>query len=165
MNITKTYLKKLIREELLKETNRADLEFLRDMKYSDVSLEDYMKIINMHKSAQQNNDTIILQYIDDMRNIPRDATSGLLFKLDVDDIRLIKRFFDWLGEADDSDFMGDVGREDLAEYIRRYPVTYGQMSKEEAFAMADQLWPMASDYFEKEVRHEYSFGPPFDLEP
>ena len=67
MQLTSHLLKQLIREAM-----QDDLEFLRDMKYSDVDLEAYKKIISMYQSAQQNNDTVTLQYIDSMHNIPRD---------------------------------------------------------------------------------------------
>ena len=83
------------------------------------------------------------------------------------DMYMIKSFFEHLEDADDADFMGPVMRGDLARFIKRVPGpnTTGPMSREEAKGEADRLWPMALDYFEEEVKRNYSFGVPFDLEP
>ena len=67
MKLTKTYLKKLIRQELLKETNRADLEFLRDLKYSGgLNAKNYSRIASIYQQAQQADDAVTMQYIEDM---------------------------------------------------------------------------------------------------
>ena len=156
MKITTNLLKQLIREAM-----QDDLEFLRDVKYSDVDLEAYKKIIGMYQSAQQNNDTVTLQYIDSMHNIPRDKEAGKLFTFE--DISLIDEWFEDLTYNDEAGSMGVVTRGDFARFIRLEL----QISREEAKVEADRLWPMALDYFEKEGKHNYSgtFGAPFDLEP
>ena len=66
MKITTNLLKQLIREQLLKETSREDLEFLRELRYGNpisISFADFLKIEAIYKAAQQSNDAITMQYI------------------------------------------------------------------------------------------------------
>ena len=181
MKVTANLLKQLIRQELLKEASREDLEFLRDIKYSDVSLEAYKKIIGMYQSAQQNNDTVTLQYIDSMHNIPRDKEAGKLFTFE--DISLIDEWLDDLdygrGALMRNVTKGDVTKGDFAGFIRvnRKPgdpsyrsssgtISLGsrdEMDKKEA----DRLWPLAHFVHEgtENKRWAGKFGAPYNLEP
>ena len=182
MQLTSHLLKQLIREAM-----QDDLEFLRDMKYSDVDLEAYKKIISMYQSAQQNNDTVTLQYIDSMHNIPRDKEAGKLFTFE--DISLIDEWLDDLDDEDPGDWMGNVTKGDFAGFIRvnRKPgdpsyrsssgtISLGsrdEMDKKWAASKAagkkeaDRLWPLAHFVHEgtENKRWAGKFGAPYDLEP
>ena len=68
MKITTNLLKQLIREQLLKEASREDLEFLRELRHGNpesISFADFLKLEAIYKTAQQDNDVIAMQYIDE----------------------------------------------------------------------------------------------------
>ena len=68
MQLTSKKLKQLIKEQLLKEASREDLEFLRDLRYgssTSITFADFLKIEAIYKAAQQSNDAITMQYIDE----------------------------------------------------------------------------------------------------
>ena len=67
MKVTASLLKQLIRQELLKEASREDLEFLRDIRYSKkLTPADHASVRALYQQAQQANDVITMQYIEDM---------------------------------------------------------------------------------------------------
>lgn len=67
MKITTNLLKQLIRQELLKEASREDLEFLRDVRYSKkLTPADQASVRALYQQAQQADDVITMQYIEDM---------------------------------------------------------------------------------------------------
>ena len=152
MKITTNLLKQLIREAM-----QDDLEFLRDVRYSGIDLESYIKIIKIYAIAAKNDDVVTMQYIDDIPGLPKHA-HGRYFR--THEVNLVKRFLEDLDDNDPADFMGPVEQEDFAYFIRR-----AEQVGQKRFAMAALLWPLVHFVHNETKAEIYDGEAPYNLEP